>query len=113
MQDKKNFCFICGLNRQTFESLKGFKYHIEKEHNPWNYLFFIYNLRYKKKTNLRGLEVFISKCMTDTTWVPIGRSWSVVEVDHHLDIENKLEKLQKNSTAFVNQVNKKIPKKQP
>jgi hypothetical protein len=90
--------------------LKGFKYHIDKEHNPWNYLFLIYNLRYKKKTNLRGLEVYISKCMSETVWIPIGRSWSVVEVDHHLDIENKLDKIQKNAKTFLARVNKKIQK---
>ena len=45
MQQKKNFCFMCGIDKRRFEmeALKhrhahnGFADHIEKEHNIWDY----------------------------------------------------------------------------
>ena len=38
-----NVCFICGIDRSTFDRkhAKGFAYHIEHEHNVWHYLAFI------------------------------------------------------------------------
>lgn len=91
-KDKRNICFICGLSRPKFDNLKGFEFHVETEHNTWNYMFFIYNMRIKKKSNLRGLEVYIHKAMSDieVSWVPMGRSKSISERDH-LDIDFKLD----------------------
>lgn len=49
-------------------------------------------MRVKKKANLRGLEVYIQKSMSDVevSWVPMGRSRSISERDH-LDIDFKLD----------------------
>jgi inositol 1,4,5-triphosphate receptor type 1/inositol 1,4,5-triphosphate receptor type 3 len=41
--DKKNICFICGLNKDLIERAtnKPFAHHTYFDHNEWNYLFFL------------------------------------------------------------------------
>jgi hypothetical protein len=49
IHDKHNYCFICGLHREKFDNLSslegGFKTHITKDHEKWNYLFFVAYLK--------------------------------------------------------------------
>ena len=53
----KNSCFICGLQRSKFENQSvTFKDHIDKEHNMWNYLYFIVHLRTKQKTEFTAVS---------------------------------------------------------
>ena len=49
-----------GLKRSQFEN-KGitFKDHCEKEHNMWNYLYYIVHLRTKDKTEFTGPESYV------------------------------------------------------
>lgn len=44
--DKKNKCFICNFDRFTFDKMSegGFERHIAKDHNLWNYVFYIVHL---------------------------------------------------------------------
>jgi hypothetical protein len=45
-EDMKNKCFICGIDRPTFDKeADGFENHIERDHQLWNYLFYIYYLQ--------------------------------------------------------------------
>lgn len=70
--DKKNlqnnFCFICDISRDAFEAAahgkqgeesKGdsaFLTHIKKEHNMWDYIFFLIYLKTKDPNNYFGIE---------------------------------------------------------
>lgn len=57
-------------------------------------MYYIYNLRIKKRYRLRGLEVYITDKIDtmDTSWVPLGRAKSINEYDH-FDLGDKLEKI--------------------
>ena len=57
----KNHCTICSLRREPFDKhSKGFNYHIENEHNVWNYLYFIFGLKKKDETEYTGMESYVS-----------------------------------------------------
>eukprot|EP00965_Chrysotila_dentata_P053416 1772341-Pleurochrysis_carterae.AAC.1 len=54
--DLENLCFVCGMDRNTFDRKHpiGFEHHIKHEHNIWQYLAFILHLRFKEATDLTG-----------------------------------------------------------
>lgn len=95
LYDKDNICFICSLSRSQFDHLNLFEHHIEFEHSPWNYLFFIYNIRFKQEEERRGLEVYVSELQKigDTSWVPMGRAACFKQIETE-DIEMKVRKIE-------------------
>ena len=63
-EDIENKCFICGIERRQFDvqrQSKGFAYHVEHEHNIWNYLAFNMYLRTKEKTEYNGPEQYVAQ----------------------------------------------------
>jgi len=41
--DKRNFCYICGMNKSDIEkNNENYKTHTEIRHCPWKYAFYIY-----------------------------------------------------------------------
>lgn len=75
--DQANVCFVCSLDRQKFDkTASGFDTHIKKEHNIWNYLYYLYYLKQKEKTEYSGVESFVSKMvLTDNLfWFPVGKA---------------------------------------
>lgn len=40
--DQQYVCYICGLKKQKIDRCVPFKRHIEIEHHPWNYIYYIY-----------------------------------------------------------------------
>ncbi len=53
----KQNCYICGLERSQFEKdADGFTNHIERDHQAWNYIFFLYYLDNKDYTEMNGYE---------------------------------------------------------
>lgn len=69
--DKKNKCFICGIDRQTLEKeMESFEHHIDSRHYLWNYLFYIYCLIKKDSTEYSGLEYAIMDMINkeDISW---------------------------------------------
>ncbi|CAD8193240.1 unnamed protein product [Paramecium pentaurelia] len=72
--DKKNKCFICGIDRQTLEKQQeDFEEHIKSKHFLWNYVFYIYCLQNKDSTEYTGLEYWImDKVQSESvSWFPI------------------------------------------
>jgi len=73
--DMKNTCFICNIDRQTFDrdSEHGFSHHIMLEHNLWMYVFFIIHLKAKDKTDYDGTESYVFHKLQeeDISWVPL------------------------------------------
>lgn len=58
--DIKNKCFICGMDRYTFDRhAEGFEQHIENDHNMWHYLYFIMYLKIKETTEYTGPEQYV------------------------------------------------------
>jgi len=72
--DAKNKCFICNLERTEFEKEGiSFESHIQKEHNLWNYLYYIVYLTGKKEDDFNGTETYIfdKYKKEDLSWFPI------------------------------------------
>ena len=58
--DTKNKCYICNIDRYVFDRYaEGFEYHIEQDHNLWNYLFYILYLKSKDPTEFTGVESYV------------------------------------------------------
>lgn len=59
-EDMKNRCFICHLERYVFDkNAKSFDIHIERDHNLWNYLYYIYHIKTTDKTEFNGIESYV------------------------------------------------------
>ncbi|EGR32730.1 hypothetical protein IMG5_072330, partial [Ichthyophthirius multifiliis] len=75
--DQQNKCFICNLERDVFENQGlNFKKHRKKEHNIWNYIYYIVYLQQKDKNSFNGTDYYIQNKLKndDITWYPIGRA---------------------------------------
>lgn len=105
----KNICTVCSLNRQLFDkNSKGFEYHIESEHNPWSYLFFLYGLRKKDETEYTGIESYVNDMQMDNNinWVPVMRALSLKDAEEEevSTVEKKLD----NIIGVINKVKKAL-----
>jgi hypothetical protein len=81
---KRNFCYVCSINRNLIEkSGVDFMAHIQKSHYLWNYLFLLYHIRKKPKTELNGIENFIIEQLDADRidWFPIGQSNDFITED--------------------------------
>ena len=100
--DEKNNCFICGTDRSTFEKVGvSFNKHTKKEHNLWNYLFYVIHLKLKEPKDYNGTESYVARKLksNDISWFPIGRALSLslmnensVEINYNVKEEKKNEK---------------------
>jgi len=110
--DIKNVCFICGYTRFDFSKRnKDFDHHTEFEHNPWQYLGFLYHIKEVGETDLNGLENFAWDCYNEkeTHWLPIGNTkymqieeegddWGMIKesLDEVIENSGKLEDINEN-----------------
>eukprot|EP01017_Pseudomicrothorax_dubius_P023568 TRINITY_DN2514_c0_g2_i1.p1 TRINITY_DN2514_c0_g2~~TRINITY_DN2514_c0_g2_i1.p1 ORF type:complete len:954 (+),score=250.24 TRINITY_DN2514_c0_g2_i1:65-2926(+) len=91
--DMTNTCFICSLHRSEFARVSdGFEPHIERDHNPWNYVYFLYALEKKDETEYNGVESEIMAKYNegDTSWFPMLRALSI-PIEEKLDLEQIIE----------------------
>ncbi|CAD8205015.1 unnamed protein product [Paramecium pentaurelia] len=75
--DSQNRCYICDLTRTIFEKEGiSFDNHVQKYHNPWNYLAYLLYLKVKQKTEHTGTESYVySKFLqNDISWLPIQKA---------------------------------------
>lgn len=73
-------CFICGLTKFELDTRgEGWYNHIYKNHNAYNYLFFIIMMRKKEKLDCNGTEKYIKEMMSknDITYLPQASSLSL------------------------------------
>jgi hypothetical protein len=79
----EGLCYICSISKFDIERKTDttFKMHIGQDHYMWNYLFYIYNLNKKDKTDYNGIESYVSAKLDqdDIGWFPNGRSLSMDE----------------------------------
>jgi hypothetical protein len=81
---KRNFCYVCSINRNLIEkSGVDFRAHIQKSHYLWNYLFLLYHIKKKPKTELNGIENYIIEQVDADRidWFPIGQSKDFINDD--------------------------------
>ena len=72
-----NRCFICNIDKTIFEKNNiFFEEHTEKQHNIWNYFYYIVHLKLKDSINYTGIESLIFDKLEndDISWFPIGKA---------------------------------------
>jgi hypothetical protein len=75
--DIANVCFVCGHSRFDFSKKnKDFEDHKKQEHDPWQYVAFLYHMSKKGDTELNGLETAAwgNYENRETDWLPIGNT---------------------------------------
>jgi len=93
---KKNTCFICGLERKDFDNKNvTFEDHVNKEHNMWNYLWFIVLIKVKDPTEFTGPESYVHSMVKNRCldWFPRLRAISL-KVEDADGEQNELKTLQ-------------------
>lgn len=105
--DMRNFCFICGIKRDTFEKQRRpFDLHIHEDHNMWNYVYYLAYLTEKNQTDYTGNETFVysSYVKNNTKWFPLGRAICMKgqdAVDDYEQVDNLKNSLTKVQIALM------------
>jgi len=85
-EDQAAKCFICGIEGSRFETKRprdkndkrhyGFNWHLEHEHNIWNYVYFLAHLSLKDPNEYTGSESYVAKLVHEslTDFFPMDRS---------------------------------------
>ena len=83
LDDMKNVCYICGLNRQTLDrdTEEGFEIHNSEDHEVWNYVYFLIHLQIKDKSDMNGVETYIKDKFEnqETSWFPLHRCLRIIK----------------------------------
>ncbi|EAR94170.2 cation channel family protein (macronuclear) [Tetrahymena thermophila SB210] len=93
IEDMKNVCFICGLERYVFDKhADGFNNHIERDHQLWNYIFYMYYLSKKDSTDFNGVETEVIQKIKneDISWFPMMKSLSLGEIEKKNGLGDKV-----------------------
>ncbi|KAL4441627.1 hypothetical protein ABPG74_021559 [Tetrahymena malaccensis] len=93
IEDMKNVCFICGLERYMFDKhADGFNNHIERDHQLWNYIFYMYYLSKKDSTDFNGVETEVIQKIKneDISWFPMMKSLSLGEIEKKNELGDKV-----------------------
>eukprot|EP00053_Salpingoeca_punica_P012666 m.113561 g.113561 ORF g.113561 m.113561 type:complete len:135 (+) comp16006_c0_seq3:3-407(+) len=102
-EDLARVCVICSLQSYEFERFaKGFTHHITKEHNIFNYLWFLMYLSTKDETEFTSHELFFHRKMlaNDLSVFPIHRAMSLASHKEN-DLTNQLKDLQSKMADLV------------
>ncbi|BFZ08220.1 hypothetical protein BsWGS_11262 [Bradybaena similaris] len=92
----RNTCFICGLDRATFDNRSvTFEDHVKHEHNMWHYLYFIVLVRVKDPTEFTGPESYVDAMIKERNleWFPRMRAMSLAAEDSEGE-QNEIRSLQ-------------------
>eukprot|EP00759_Apiculatamorpha_spiralis_P055449 PhF_6_TR7816/c0_g1_i1/m.11241 len=79
-EDMVRNCFICGIDAHSFDRYAdGFANHYRKEHNMWNYLYFMHHLKRKSKDDYTGQESYVHHMIQQSklNFFPVGRCVSL------------------------------------
>merc|ERR1711998_555975 len=123
MQDTLEVCFICGIEKETFDKSsndhQGFRRHIKEDHYMWNYLKFVIFIWEQDKDDDDGLEQYVRRRLDneDISWFPIGRAMrlDISQQDDDEDvglkvhrIQNEVEHLKKSQQTVLEKLDKVI-----
>ncbi|XP_038054419.1 inositol 1,4,5-trisphosphate receptor isoform X2 [Patiria miniata] len=92
----KNTCFICGLNRSSFDNKSvSFEEHYKEEHSMWHYLYFIVLVKVKDPTEFTGPESYVYNMIKEKNqdWFPRMRAMSL-DSDEGESEQNEMRILQ-------------------
>jgi hypothetical protein len=73
-EDEKNTCFICGFTRKDFEKQeRPFDFHVQFEHNIWDYVNFVVYLQDNLINDYSGNEYYLKEKFKSrsTEWLPV------------------------------------------
>jgi len=85
-EDQAAKCFICGIEGSRFETKRpkdkndtrhyGFAWHLDHEHNIWNYVYFLAHLSLKDPNEFTGSESYVAGLVLEslTDFFPSDRS---------------------------------------
>lgn len=81
-QNHNNICFVCGAEKSDFDKKrKDFRHHVNQQHTPWKYIFFINFLKNMNSEDLSTIETDIFKRYKESSdWIPYGDTLSLGEV---------------------------------
>ena len=83
--DIKNKCFICSISKMQFEkhSEGGMERHIKKDHNMWDYVYYIVHLKSKPSSDLTGTESYILENFEgkEIGWIPRMKALCLEGID--------------------------------
>merc|ERR1711871_399504 len=104
--DMKSTCFICGNDRPTMDrNGSGFDQHIAREHNMWQYLFYLVYLEQKDPTEYTGLETYVSEMIEeeDMNFYPLEKAMCLDNEEEEADpfqesVDEQLAQLEGNIT---------------
>lgn len=119
-EDIKNKCFICGIDRETFDrSADGFDWHIENDHHLFHYINFFMYLRRKERTEYTGPEQYVADMLEaqDWTFMPALRAMCLggegeEEAEKSVQILDGLHSLTKNTSSQFDQLKRGLARKQ-
>lgn len=105
-EDMRDVCFICSLNRHQFENNEGgFSKHRKVDHNVWNYVFYLYDLKNKSNTDFSGIESYVQDMVKEDNhfWIPIEQSISLSitkQQEEEESIDNRLNEIKQAALRF-------------
>lgn len=87
-------CFICGLKEDDFNrNGKDFRKHIGKEHDPWNYIYYLYFLECTTDIDYRRIdnECYHQFKARNINWLPNNETifLGIFFGDKNLDKKNE------------------------
>ncbi|XP_070173522.1 inositol 1,4,5-trisphosphate-gated calcium channel ITPR3-like [Littorina saxatilis] len=92
-EDMKRTCFMCSLESYHFEREPGgFEKHVKREHNQWNYLFFLIHLSETRPNDYSALELYVhrQRQKNSLNFFPLNRAiclgWEENSSDRTLEI---------------------------
>ena len=100
MRDTTEKCFICGIEKNTFNRTldrEAFRVHTKKDQNLWNYIFFIIYIWENDKDDDDGLETHVRKCVAkgDLSWFPMNKAIRLAEHQEKGDVNSLRYKFRK------------------
>jgi hypothetical protein len=95
--DMNNICTICTLKKDKIIKIyknygKSYDAHLKKDHNFFNYIFYIIYLYKKEKTELNGMESYIYELafvQKDITWFPTKKLYIAKPEELEIDSDEE------------------------
>lgn len=91
--DTTERCFICGIEKNTFNRTldrDAFRQHTQDDQNLWNYVYFIIFIWEQDKDDDDGFEWFTRRCIDDNdlTWFPMNKAIRLAEYQEKGDVRS-------------------------
>jgi len=117
LMDTVSVCFVCGLGKVDFDRAagdhRGFRRHIQNDHNMWNYFKFMVLLWEQDKDDDDGLECYVRKCMDkhELNWFPTNRALCLIAKAEEEEEEHNTEG-EKDHDQLMNAINTSVERLQ-